>query len=130
MSDVDVGEEDEGQHYESRKGGYSSRIEQILHEHPDTQILITYAGKNSESGGNHIAYTIRTGVGIHLLVIGDIADSGIGPGSTPEILRICVFAPDIGELASHLDNTAHPGETHNGRLCSTTDQGQRGPRHH
>ncbi|TID15279.1 sorting nexin-like protein-41 [Venturia nashicola] len=62
LSDVDVGEEDQGQQYEPRKGGYSSRIEQILHERPDTQILITYAGKNSESGGNHIAYTIRTGV--------------------------------------------------------------------
>ncbi|KAE9967236.1 hypothetical protein BLS_006509 [Venturia inaequalis] len=61
LSDVDVGEEDEGRQYEPRKGGYSSRIEQILHERPDTQILITYAGKNSESGGNHIAYTIRTG---------------------------------------------------------------------
>jgi hypothetical protein len=66
LSDVDVGEEEEGgpRQYESKRGGYSSRIEQILYENPDVPILITYAGKNSESGGNHIAYTIRTGVGL------------------------------------------------------------------
>jgi hypothetical protein len=66
LSDVDVGEEEEGgqRQYEGKKGGYSSRIEQILYEYPDRPILITYAGKNSESGGNHIAYTIRTGVAL------------------------------------------------------------------
>jgi hypothetical protein len=64
LSDVDVGEEEEGvqRQYEPKKGGYSSRVEQILYENPDVPILITYAGKNSESGGNYIAYTIRTGV--------------------------------------------------------------------
>ena len=45
-----------------RKGGYDSRIEQILYENEDLQILITDAGKNHESGGSYIAYTIRTGV--------------------------------------------------------------------
>ncbi|KAL9097446.1 MAG: hypothetical protein Q9165_000342 [Trypethelium subeluteriae] len=44
-----------------RKGGYNSRIEQILYENPDLPIEITYAGKNLESGGSYIAYTIRTG---------------------------------------------------------------------
>ena len=47
---------------EPRKGGYDSRIEQILHENPDLDISITQAGKNTESGGSYIAYTIRTGV--------------------------------------------------------------------
>ena len=49
-------------HLPAKKGGYTSRIEQILYENPDLQIEITYAGKNLESGGSYIAYTIRTGV--------------------------------------------------------------------
>ncbi|KAI9670061.1 MAG: CSN-associated deubiquitinating enzyme Ubp12 [Caeruleum heppii] len=44
-----------------KKGGYNSRIEQILYENPELPIIITDAGKNHESGGNHIVYTIRTG---------------------------------------------------------------------
>ena len=46
----------------SRRDGYNSRIEQILYEHPELPIVITDAGKNIESGGNFITYTIRTGV--------------------------------------------------------------------
>jgi hypothetical protein len=46
-----------------KKGGYDSRIEQILYENPQQPILITDAGKSSESGGKYIVYTIRTGVG-------------------------------------------------------------------
>lgn len=45
-----------------KKGGYDSRIEQILYENPDLPILITDAGKSVESGGKYIVYTIRTGV--------------------------------------------------------------------
>ena len=45
-----------------KKGGYDSRIEQILYENPDLQIVITDAGKSHESGGSYIVYTIRTGV--------------------------------------------------------------------
>ena len=62
--------DDDDEEYPSRnrnpprkKGGYDSRIEQILYENPDLQIVITDAGKNNESGGSYIAYTIRTGVG-------------------------------------------------------------------
>ena len=44
------------------KPRYDSRIEQILCENEDLQIIITDAGKNHESGGSYIAYTIRTGV--------------------------------------------------------------------
>ncbi|KZF21660.1 hypothetical protein L228DRAFT_211844 [Xylona heveae TC161] len=40
---------------------YNSRIEQILYENPDMPILIVDAGKNHESGGSYIVYTIRTG---------------------------------------------------------------------
>ncbi|KAL8689915.1 MAG: hypothetical protein Q9218_004519 [Villophora microphyllina] len=48
-------------HTPRKKGGYDSRIEQILYEHPDLQIVITDAGKSQESGGSYIVYTIRTG---------------------------------------------------------------------
>ncbi|ATY60813.1 sorting nexin-41 [Cordyceps militaris] len=44
-----------------KPGGYTSRIEQILYENPNMQIIITDAGKSLESGGRHIVYTIRTG---------------------------------------------------------------------
>ncbi|CRG83397.1 ubiquitin carboxyl-terminal hydrolase 4/11/15 [Talaromyces islandicus] len=44
-----------------KKGGYDSRIEQILYENPELPILITDAGKNHEGGGGYIVYTIRTG---------------------------------------------------------------------
>ncbi|KAG5962413.1 Sorting nexin, cytoplasm-to-vacuole targeting pathway/endosomal sorting [Claviceps arundinis] len=44
-----------------KPGGYTSRIEQIFYENPDTPIIITDAGKSLESGGRYIVYTIRTG---------------------------------------------------------------------
>ncbi|KAL8795295.1 MAG: hypothetical protein Q9195_002164 [Heterodermia aff. obscurata] len=63
LSDDD--EEDYGQQNSGaslkKKGGYDSRIEQILYENPDLQIIITDAGKSHESGGSYIVYTIRTG---------------------------------------------------------------------
>lgn len=61
----DLSDEDEDyvqQRRPQKKGGYDSRIEQILYENEDLQILITDAGKSHESGGSYIAYTIRTGV--------------------------------------------------------------------
>lgn len=45
-----------------KPGGYDSRVEQMLYENPDLPILITDAGKSSESGGRYIVYTIKTGV--------------------------------------------------------------------
>lgn len=46
-----------------KKGSYDSRIEQLLYEDQDLQIIIVDAGKTQESGGSYISYTIRTGVG-------------------------------------------------------------------
>ena len=43
-----------------KEGGYDSRIEQILYEHPNLEIQIIHAGKNTEGGGAFITYTIRT----------------------------------------------------------------------
>lgn len=64
-SDADT-DEDSGVHGElvprTKPGGYDSRIEQILYENPSLPILITGAGKSSESGGRYIVYSIRTGV--------------------------------------------------------------------
>lgn len=45
-----------------KKGGYDSRVEQILYEDPSLPILIIDAGKSQEGGGKYIVYTIRTGV--------------------------------------------------------------------
>lgn len=45
-----------------KRGGYDSRIEQILYENPELPIFITDAGKSMESGGKFIVYAIRTGV--------------------------------------------------------------------
>lgn len=47
------------------KGGYDSRVQQILYENPDLEIVITDAGKSSDGG--YIVYKIRTGVGEHTL---------------------------------------------------------------
>jgi sorting nexin-41/42 len=47
-----------------RPGGYDSRIEQILYENPELPILITDAGKSTESGARYIVYTIKTGVSL------------------------------------------------------------------
>lgn len=46
----------------SKKGAYDSRIEQLLYEDQDLQIIIVDAGKTQEGGGSYISYTIRTGV--------------------------------------------------------------------
>jgi hypothetical protein len=60
MSDVDYNEEAQSvARIEPKKGGYDSRVEQWLYESTEP-ITITFAGKNLESGGNFITYTIRT----------------------------------------------------------------------
>lgn len=62
MDDEHLEEHDQEQRkVEPKKGGYASRIEQILYENPDLDIQIVHAGKNTEGGGSYIAYTIRTG---------------------------------------------------------------------
>ncbi|KAK3313407.1 mRNA capping enzyme alpha subunit-like protein [Apodospora peruviana] len=65
-SDADTDEEADdnanGELVPRRKpGGYDSRVEQMLYENPELPILITDAGKSSESGGRYIVYTIKTG---------------------------------------------------------------------
>ncbi|KAI5298218.1 Sorting nexin, cytoplasm-to-vacuole targeting pathway/endosomal sorting [Ascosphaera atra] len=47
--------------HEGRGGMYRNRIQQILEDNPELPILIVDAGKNVESGGSYIVYTIRTG---------------------------------------------------------------------
>ncbi|KAH8595020.1 sorting nexin-like protein-41 [Bisporella sp. PMI_857] len=59
-SDDEYGENSKGAP-RRKKGGYDSRIEQILYENPELPILIVDAGKSVESGGKYIVYTIRTG---------------------------------------------------------------------
>lgn len=43
-----------------RKGGYDARVQQVLYENPDLEIIITDAGKSPH--GSFIEYRIRTGV--------------------------------------------------------------------
>lgn len=45
-----------------KKVAYGSRIEQLLYENQDLQIVITDAGKSQDGGTSFISYTIRTGV--------------------------------------------------------------------
>ncbi|KAF2674212.1 sorting nexin-like protein-41 [Microthyrium microscopicum] len=59
LSDVEYDDE-RPHHITPKKGAYEGRVEQLLYESPDS-IKITYAGKNSESGGSYIVYTIQTG---------------------------------------------------------------------
>lgn len=72
-----------------KKGGYDSRIEQILYENEDLQILITDAGKSHESGGSYISYTIRTGVGCR-------------PEDKSEVLTICRILKFAGVIQNLL----------------------------
>jgi sorting nexin-41/42 len=58
---------------EPKKGGYDSRIEQLLYENQSLEIQIVSAGKNAEGGG-YIVYTIRTGVGHPIAGLGRSAD--------------------------------------------------------
>ncbi|KAI4162179.1 MAG: hypothetical protein LQ342_004199 [Letrouitia transgressa] len=64
LSDDDDDDHDprRSSHLPRKKATYDSRIEQLLCENPDLQIIITDAGKSHESGGSYIVYTIRTGV--------------------------------------------------------------------
>lgn len=47
-----------------KKGGYDGRIQQILYENQDLEILITDAGKSADGG--YIVYRIRTGVCVEI----------------------------------------------------------------
>jgi len=66
LSDVEYDDDrPPGRRVEPKKGGYDSRVEQILYENPDLEIQIIDAGKNREGGGSYITYTILTGVNTH-----------------------------------------------------------------
>ena len=74
-----------------KKGGYDSRIEQILYENPELPILIVDAGKSNETGGKYIVYTIRTGVRVEDGMLEALADLGYRilkfAGGIPNLLR-------------------------------------------
>lgn len=50
----------QSQSYPQKKGAYDSRIQQLLYENPELEIIIADAGKSSDGG--YIVYRIRTGV--------------------------------------------------------------------
>lgn len=110
-----------------KKGGYDSRIEQILYENPYLQILITDAGKSNESGGGYIVYTIRTGViplehryllEWHMLTV-------TGSRSAQALLRVQFLAFHARQLTSYTYHSTYPRETLDGRLCSEAYKSQR-----
>ena len=49
------------------KGSYDSRIQQILYENPELEIIITEAGKSPDGG--YIVYRIRTGVWVRTISV-------------------------------------------------------------
>lgn len=59
----------------TKPGGYDSRVEQMLYENPELPILITDAGKSTESG-RFIVYTIKTGVRLSRLYASDSRSQG------------------------------------------------------
>lgn len=63
-SDLSEDDEDEYRQQQSgqlpRRDGYDGRVQQVLYENPDLEILITDAGKSAH--GKFIEYRIRTGV--------------------------------------------------------------------
>lgn len=80
-SDLESDEEDYGHDQDElvprrKPGGYDSRVEQMLYEHPDMPILITEAGKSSENG-RYIVYTIKTGVSFGSSFAGSIGITNI-----------------------------------------------------
>lgn len=60
LSDEEL-DDGRGTNVEPKQGVYNSRIERILDEHPELEIHIVHAGKNTEGGGGFITYTVRTG---------------------------------------------------------------------
>jgi hypothetical protein len=50
----------QSQSHLQKKGAYDSRIQQLLYENPELEIIIADAGKSSDGG--FIVYRIRTGV--------------------------------------------------------------------
>jgi hypothetical protein len=113
-----------------KKGGYDSRIEQILYENPDLPILIVDAGKSLESGGKYIVYTIRTGVCLCDPCLELRANCLAGPGSATALLRICVSPRGSRTITPYLDNTPNSRETYNGRLCCESNKGKAGSTNH
>jgi hypothetical protein len=107
--DDDVSDVEPEEHSGRKKGGYDSRVEQILYEDPNLPILITEAGKSQEGGGKYIVYTIRTGVNgpqnYSSLVC---ADSEAEFRGQEKVLGIFVSSRSTCKTSSDIDNTTHP----------------------
>lgn len=127
----DVEYDDERPHQtQSKQGGYESRVEQLLWESPDP-ILITHAGKNSESGGGYIVYTIQTGVWKWRLrdrMTMYWYEEGLA--SEEKIFRIRFTTADAHQSSPNTRRATYPRKAHNGGLCSQTYQSKRGRRYH
>ena len=67
----------QGQQYQPKKGGYDSRLQQILYENPELDIVITDAGKSPD--GSYIVYRIQTGVEVAGQII-EVVEANLWPG--------------------------------------------------
>ena len=117
----------------TKPGGYDSRVEQMLYENPELPILITDAGKSTESG-RYIVYTIKTGVWLEVLVAlkpeQTLTDWSLGAYSAPPLLRVRIPTRCAYKATPNPYHTPDPRKAHHGRLRCQPHQRKAGPADH
>lgn len=130
-SDEDADAHAHGELVPRRKpGGYDSRVEQMLYENPELPILITDAGKSTESGGRYIVYTIKTGVRLDADTLLPSTNRRTGPHRAQKILGVRLSSRDTDETTPNPHHPPHTRETYYGRLCSKSNQCEAGSTDH
>jgi hypothetical protein len=110
-----------------KKGSYDSRIEQILYENPDLPILITDAGRSTESGGKYIVYTIRTKACIADGKACYLADWISGSRSAAKVFGVRVTPGCLNQTTSYSDHSTDSREAHHGGLRCKPYEGEARP---
>jgi hypothetical protein len=111
-----------------KPGGYDSRVEQMLYENPELPILITDAGKSTESG-RYIVYTIKTGVRTELLGAIDRPDTNrlpLGAYRSPALFRVCDPPGGAHKATSDPHHTSDSRKAYRGRVCRQPHQRKAG----
>lgn len=111
-----------------KPGGYDSRVEQMLYENPELPILITDAGKSTESG-RYIVYTIKTGVGTELLGAINRANTNppsLGAYRSPALFRVCDPPGGPHKATSDPHHTSDSRKAYRGRVCRQPHQREAG----
>ena len=118
----------------TKPGGYDSRVEQMLYENPELPILITDAGKSTESG-RYIVYTIKTGVWLEVLLVAlkskqTLTDLSLGAYSAPPLLRVRIPTRCAYKATPNPYHTPDPRKAHHGRLRCQPHQRKARPTDH